>query len=132
MCLSYIINLIVKSGLKRIKVYLEAFRTAISFLNSSNQRIGAFHNFCIAKGVSPRKFNLDMDVRWNSTYIMLKHIIPYKSTFSVFITAHYGLVDGEPLPSDGHWAAIEKILSSFSYFMIQLLFYLVFTIQQVL
>jgi hypothetical protein len=35
----HIINLIVKSGLKRLKPYLEAFRTAISFLNSSNQRI---------------------------------------------------------------------------------------------
>jgi hypothetical protein len=50
-----------------------------------------------------------MDVRWNSTYIMLKHLIPYKSTFSFFITAHYGLVDGEPLLSDGHWVAAEKI-----------------------
>jgi hypothetical protein len=45
-----IINLIVKSGLKRIKVYLEAFRTAISYLNSSNQRIAEFRNFCLVKG----------------------------------------------------------------------------------
>jgi hypothetical protein len=30
-CACHIINLIVKSGLKRIKVYIEAFRTAISF-----------------------------------------------------------------------------------------------------
>jgi hypothetical protein len=40
---------------------------------------------------------------------MLKHLIPYKSTLSVFITAHYGLVDSEPLLSDGHWAVAEKI-----------------------
>ena len=39
---------------------------------------------------------------------MLKHLIPYKSTFSVFITTHYGLVDGEPLVSDGHWTVAEK------------------------
>jgi hypothetical protein len=50
-----------------------------------------------------------MDVRWNSTYIMLKHLIPYKNIFSIFIIAHYGLVDGEPLLSDGHWAIAEKI-----------------------
>ncbi|KAK8453864.1 hypothetical protein SEVIR_5G356450v4 [Setaria viridis] len=62
-CACHIINLIVKSGLKRIKAYLEAFRTAISFLNSSNQRIATFHNFCILKGVRPHKFGLDMDVR---------------------------------------------------------------------
>jgi len=34
-CACHIINLIVKSGLKRLKPYLEAFRTAISFVNSS-------------------------------------------------------------------------------------------------
>jgi hypothetical protein len=77
-CACHIINLIVKSGLKRIKSYLEAFRTAVSYLNSSNQRIVEFHNFCIVKGVQPRKFGLDMDVRWNSTYLVLKHLIPYR------------------------------------------------------
>jgi hypothetical protein len=35
-CACHIINLIVKFGLKRLKPYIEAFRTAISFLNSSN------------------------------------------------------------------------------------------------
>ena len=38
-CACHIINLIVKSGLKRFKSYTEDFRTAINFLNSSNQRI---------------------------------------------------------------------------------------------
>jgi hypothetical protein len=88
--------------LKIIKSYLEDFRTAISYLNSSNQRIYEFHNFCIVKGVQSRKFGLDMDVRWNSTYLMLKHFIPYRYIFPVFIGANYGLVNGEPLLSDGH------------------------------
>jgi hypothetical protein len=35
-CASHIINLFVKSSLKHLKMYLEDFRTAISFLNSSN------------------------------------------------------------------------------------------------
>jgi hypothetical protein len=62
-CACYIINLIVKSGLKRIQPYLEDFRTAINFLNSSNQRIAKFKNYCEAKGVRPKNFGLDMDVR---------------------------------------------------------------------
>ncbi|XP_072148536.1 zinc finger BED domain-containing protein RICESLEEPER 2-like [Setaria viridis] len=98
-----------KSGLKRIKAYLEAFRTAISFLNSSNQRIAAFHKICIVKGVRPRKFGLDMDVRWNSTYLMLKHLLPYKNVFSVFISAHY-VHNGQPLLTENHWVIAEKIL----------------------
>jgi hypothetical protein len=102
-CACHIINLIVKSGLKRLKSYLEDFRTAISFLNASNQRIATYKSFCVAMGVRPRKFGLDMDVRWNSTYLMLKHLIPYKSTFSVFIQTHYQQVEGQrPLLTPQH------------------------------
>jgi hypothetical protein len=80
-CACHIINLIVKSGLKRFKIYLEDFKTAINFLNSSNQRIAMFKNYCNAQGLRPRKFGLDMDVRWNATYLMLKHLLPYKNVF---------------------------------------------------
>ena len=38
-CACHIINLIVKSGLKRFKPYTEKFRTTINFLNSSNQAL---------------------------------------------------------------------------------------------
>ena len=58
-CACHIINLIVKSGLKRLKMYLEDFRIAISFLNSSNQRIASFKSFCLAARVHSRKFGLD-------------------------------------------------------------------------
>ena len=74
-CACHTINLIVKSGLKRLKHVTEDFRTAINFLNSSNQRIALFKEYCNAKGVRSRKFGLDMDVRWNSTYLMLKHMM---------------------------------------------------------
>ncbi|XP_066361541.1 zinc finger BED domain-containing protein RICESLEEPER 2-like [Miscanthus floridulus] len=105
-CACHIINLIVKSGLKRFKPYTEDFRTAINFLNSSNQRIALFNNFCIAKGVRPRKFGLDMDVRWNATYLMLKHLLPYKDVFSVFINSNYGTT----LLTASHWYIADKIL----------------------
>ena len=62
-CACHIINLIVKSSLKRFKPYTEDFGTAINFLNSSNQRIAMFKNYYTAHGVRPRKFGLDMDVR---------------------------------------------------------------------
>ena len=45
-CACHIINLIVKSDLKRFKTYTKDFRTAINFLNSSNQRIAMFKNYC--------------------------------------------------------------------------------------
>jgi len=105
-CACHIINLIVKSRLKRLKPYTEDFRTTINFLNSSNQRIALFKEYCNAKGVRPRKFGLDMDVRWNSTYLMLKHLVPYKNVFSVFINSHYG----SQLLTTNHWYFVEKSL----------------------
>ena len=47
-CACHLINLIVKSGLKRLSTYLDAFRIAISFLNSSNQHIAAYKSKVIA------------------------------------------------------------------------------------
>jgi len=105
-CACYIINLIIKSGMKRLKPYTEDFRTAISFLNSSNQRIALFKNYCTAQGLRPRKFGLDMDVRWNSTYLMLKHLLPYKEVFHVFITSNYG----STLLTAQHWHVAEQIM----------------------
>jgi hypothetical protein len=110
-CGCHIINLIVKSCLKRLKPYLEDFRTAITFLNSSNQRIASYKQYCLSVGVRPRKFGDDMDVRWNSTFLMLKHLVPYQSTFSVWIrTNHPCKVDGSFLLSDNHWSIAEKLL----------------------
>jgi hypothetical protein len=48
--------MIVKEALDYLKPLIEVFRTAISFLNSSNQKIIAYKNFCIASTVRPRKF----------------------------------------------------------------------------
>jgi hypothetical protein len=98
-CACHIVNLIVKSGLKQLKSYIEAFRTAISFLNSSNQCIAAYKSYCVAMKVRPRKFGLDMGVRWNSTYLMLKHL------------AHYPRKPGEPdLLTEAHWYVAERVL----------------------
>ena len=50
-----------------------------------------------------------MDVRWHSTYLMLKHVLPCKATFYVFITTQNPLVDGLPLLTEQHWYVAEKI-----------------------
>ncbi|WVZ90950.1 hypothetical protein U9M48_037200 [Paspalum notatum var. saurae] len=103
-CCCHVINLGVKAGLDPLKAYIDGFRTAITFLNASNQRITTYKNYCMSMVVCPRKFGVDMDVRWNSTYLMLKHLVPYKSTFSVFIKTQYPLNrDVTPLLTDDHW-----------------------------
>ncbi|KAJ1288909.1 hypothetical protein BS78_02G124400 [Paspalum vaginatum] len=106
-CACHIINLMVKATLDVLKPYLDDFITAISFLNSSTQRIAAYKSYCVAMNVRPRKFGLDMDVRWNSTYLMLKHLLPHKETFEVFIQTHHPNRD---LLTRGHWYVAERIL----------------------
>jgi hypothetical protein len=49
---------------------------------------------------------MDMDVRWNATYLMLKHLVPYQDVFTVFINSNYGL----QLLSANHWYVAGKIL----------------------
>lgn len=83
-CACHIINLIVKSCLTILKPYLGDFRKAINFLNSSNQRIGAYKSYCLSMGVTPRKFGVDIEVRCNSTFLMLKHLVPHRSTFCLY------------------------------------------------
>jgi hypothetical protein len=111
-CVCHIINLIVKFSLKRFKPYTEDFITAINFLNSSNQRIVMFKNYCIAQGVRSRKFSLDMDVKWNATYLMFKHLLPYKDVFSVFINSNYG----STLLTVRRWYVAKKILEFLNFF----------------
>jgi hypothetical protein len=106
-CACHIINLIVKSGLKHLKIYLEDFRIVISFLNSSNQCIASFKSFYLAARVRPSKFVLDMDVKWNSTYLILKHLLPYKDIFSMFIHTNYR---GGTLLTQDHWYVAKHIL----------------------
>jgi hypothetical protein len=52
---------------------------------------------------------LDVDVRWNATYLILKHVVSYKRTFSVFIGANYP-TGGESLLTDDHCYVIEHML----------------------
>ena len=54
---------------------------------ASNQRITEFARFCRSKNLKPRKFQTDMPVRWNSTYLMLTSALPY----AVEITSFYNL-----------------------------------------
>ena len=55
-CACHILNLIVKEALTTLKLLIETFRTAISFLNSFNLKIAAYKSCCIAIGVRSRKF----------------------------------------------------------------------------
>jgi hypothetical protein len=52
-----------------------------------------------------------MEVRWNSTYLMLKHLFPHKVPFTTFMHAQYPRAEGgQLLLTNDHWAMVEKLL----------------------
>ena len=52
-CACHVINLIIKDALGALNYLIETFRTTISFLNSSDQRIAAYKSYCIATNIRP-------------------------------------------------------------------------------
>ncbi|KAK3217655.1 hypothetical protein Dsin_011625 [Dipteronia sinensis] len=83
-CACHIINLVVQSGLKKVSNRIERIRDAISWIGSSNPRFQEFGRHCTLNGLRLRRFQTDMPVRWNSTYLMLKNCLEYDTTISGF------------------------------------------------
>ncbi|WVZ81305.1 hypothetical protein U9M48_028696, partial [Paspalum notatum var. saurae] len=50
--------------------------------------IAKFAEYCRAHDKRPRKFTLDMKVRWNSTYHMLNSLESYEKIITVFVNAN--------------------------------------------
>jgi hypothetical protein len=101
-------------------------------LNSSNQRIAAFKSFCSCNGVRPRKFGLDMDFRWNSTYLILKHVVPYRSVFYTSSKLIILFVMACPCSLITTGTLLRKYCNFLNYFMTQQFLYLVFIILHLL
>lgn len=109
-CACHIINLIVKTGMKRVGDHIDAVRQAIAWLTASNPRIAAWKRFCNAAGVKARKFATDAEHRWNATYLMLKVVLPYSSLLSDFVQSRGGPrnSDGSSVLNEHVWAIVQK------------------------
>ncbi|KAK2658652.1 hypothetical protein Ddye_005185 [Dipteronia dyeriana] len=83
-CACHIINLVVQAGLKHVSDQIDRIRDAISWIYSSNPRFSEFKRHCKLNGLKPRRFQTDMSVRWNSTYLMLQNFLEYDTTITCF------------------------------------------------
>ena len=71
----HIINLIVKSGLKLVSSNINQLREALAWICNSTPRIAEFGRSCLVAKKTPKQFGTYMEVRWNSTYLMLQNSI---------------------------------------------------------
>ncbi|KAK0604709.1 hypothetical protein LWI29_018579 [Acer saccharum] len=107
-CACHIINLVVQAGLKKVSDRVDRIRDAISWIGSSNPRFQEFRRHCTLNNLRPRRFQTDMPVRWNSTYLMLENCLPYDTTISGFYNmklAELGRPQSEALTPDDWYVA---------------------------
>ncbi|KAK3211898.1 hypothetical protein Dsin_016604 [Dipteronia sinensis] len=98
-CACHILNLVVQSGLKEVSDRIERIGDAISWIGSSNPRFQEFGRHCTLNGLRPRRFQTDIPVRWNSTYLMLKNCLEYDTTISGFYNMKLAESDCPPAQS---------------------------------
>lgn len=91
------------------------------YAKSSPGRLGQFKR-CVQKEKIPEKslFSLDVDTRWNSTYLMLEATIPFEKAFkrlgdeNKYFASCFSKVGGPPTPDD--WLEARKLISVFKLF----------------
>ncbi|GER30777.1 zinc finger BED domain-containing protein 4 [Striga asiatica] len=81
-CLAYVVNLIVKSELNCMDNYVAFIRNAVKYIRSSPVRLQEF-KACVKKEELDNKkvCVLDVQTRWNSTFIMLETAYELKLAF---------------------------------------------------
>nr|GEW65675.1 zinc finger BED domain-containing protein RICESLEEPER 2-like [Tanacetum cinerariifolium] len=81
-CCAHIINLVVRDGLEEQNSSICKIRNAIKYLRSSSGRQESFENGVKFKKVDcKRKPCLDVDTRWNSTFLMLETTVKFEKVF---------------------------------------------------
>ena len=82
-CSAHILNLVVQDGLDVIKSGIEKVRECVSFWMETPKRIEKFDDVCwFLNLANPKRMVLDCKTRWNSTYLMLQTVLPFKDVFT--------------------------------------------------
>ncbi|CAG8729592.1 21076_t:CDS:2 [Dentiscutata erythropus] len=71
-CLAYILNLIMKDGLKKIAEVIGKIRSCVKAIHSSPRRRQMFLDICESESLKPVVPLLDCNTHWNSTFLMLQ------------------------------------------------------------
>jgi hypothetical protein len=87
-CVCHVINLIVQSGLEYVNPVVQKIRSMLIFIYSAPKRRQEFRKFCKAMEAKSYGSELDMPVRWNSTYKMLKRSVLQKNILMEFYNSN--------------------------------------------
>ncbi|KAK9706398.1 hypothetical protein RND81_07G121500 [Saponaria officinalis] len=115
-CAAHILSLTVKEGLKEADDSIYRIRNAVRFVRSSPARLLKF-NACVKKEQidSNRHLCLDVETRWNSTYLMLESALIYRKAFLKLEISDGGKFRAElnknrGTPVNGDWERVSHLL----------------------
>uniref|UniRef100_A0A803KUP1 BED-type domain-containing protein n=1 Tax=Chenopodium quinoa TaxID=63459 RepID=A0A803KUP1_CHEQI len=115
-CCAHILSLTVKEGLKESDVSIKRIRCAVRYVRSSGARLQKFMSCVKQKKLESKRFLcLDVDTRWNSTFLMLEGALAYRRAFDLLECSDGGKfryellkTGGVPEPSD--WDRVASFL----------------------
>lgn len=80
-CAPHVFNLMVQDALLKMKSVVNNIRESVQYTRSSQSRGEKFQEIINQVGCFGKKPSIDVQTRWNSTYLMLQSAIPFRSAF---------------------------------------------------
>nr|XP_051211316.1 zinc finger BED domain-containing protein RICESLEEPER 2-like [Lolium perenne] len=107
-CACHVFNLIVQDGLTAVKSAIDNIRESVKYVKSSQTRLDNFNEVVARVGVSCALPSVDVQTRWNSTYLMLQSAFPFRKAFHTL-----GKEDRNYkfCPSSAEWRRAETVCS---------------------
>ena len=113
-CIAHILNLVVQDGLNMADLAVKKVRDTIRWVRGSPARLSMFKELQSLLGVEEKSsLCLDVPTRWNSTYLMLKTSIPYRSVFEAYEGHDVSFkreLDGS-IPDADDWNYLESFVT---------------------
>ena len=103
-----------REGLDVIRDGLEKVRDSVAYWMATPKRSETFEKICNELNIPcSKKLALDCKTRWNSTYLMLQSVLPFKDAFAR-LRQHD--LQYKSLPSEKYWLLASEICTRLELF----------------
>ncbi|CAN1782777.1 Putative AC transposase [Linum perenne] len=123
-CCAHILCLIVKDGMKEVDDSIYRVRSAVRFVRSSTSRLQRFKACVHEEKLDSKKLVcLDVETRWNSTYLMLQSALAFQRAFERLeekdLVFRNELQKSKGTPMETDWVNVKSLLPFLNHSMMQ-------------
>ena len=112
-CITHILNLVVNDGLKEAKKSIKKVKEYVRYIRSSPACLRKFKELSdLVRIESKCSFPLDMPIRWNSTYIILKIACLFKRVVEKYeeYDTTFRINLGKDILDFLDWMCVQKLI----------------------